>query len=109
MATEERICIVFKPAAGKNAGDVSRQFLRIEAIIRTAGGYDFGVHPHDNAAFCFTLTGDATPLQAEGLVQTLNRLTDDDGHPVVDAEQAGIMVLQAGHADFDTYGRAAPG
>ena len=105
MATEERVCIVFKPAPGKNAGDVSRQLPVIEAIIRGAGGDDFGIHPHDNAAFCFTLDEGATEIQAETIVQALNRLADQDGRPVVDAEQGGVSVLQLSTPKPPAYGR----
>ncbi len=108
MATEERVCIVFKPAPGKNAGDVSRQLPVIESIIRGAGGDDFGIHPHDTAAFCFTLDDGATQVQAETIVHALNRLTDYDGRPVVDAEQGGISVIQLSAPQAPIYGRVQP-
>lgn len=108
MATEERLCIVFKPAPGKNAGDVSRQLPVIEAIIRGAGGNDFRIHPHDNTAFCFTLEADATPLQAEIIVRALNALNDEDGRPVVDSEQGGISVPQISVSKAQVFGGVNP-
>lgn len=108
MATEERLCIVFKPASGKNAGDVSRQLPVIEAIIRAAGGNDFRIHPHDTAAFCFTLEAEATPLQAEKIVHALNALNDSDGRPVVDAEQGGVSIPQISVSKPHLYGGAIP-
>jgi len=85
--TAEQVYIVLKPAYGKNAGDLSQHLSAIEEIIRKAGGYDFSLHPHDSAAFRFILGGDASQIEAERIVQALNRLSDDDGHPLVDAEQ----------------------
>ena len=108
MATEERVCIVFKPAPGKNAGDVSRQLPVIEAIIRGAGGNDFRIHPHDHAAFCFTLEAGATEIQAETIVHALNRLNDVDGRPVVDAEQGGVSIPQISVTQPQIIGGAAP-
>jgi len=90
MATEQ-VYIVLKPACGKNAGDLSRHLPEIEEIIRISGGSGFSLHPHDSAAFRFILGGDATQIDAEAIVQTLNRLPDDDGRPLLDAEQAPVL------------------
>lgn len=89
--TTEQVYIVLKPAYGKNAGDLSRHLPAIEDIIRQAGGYDFSLNPHDSAAFRFILGGDATQIEAEKIVQALNRLTDDDGRPLVDSEQMPLL------------------
>ena len=89
--TAEHVYIVFKPACDKNAGDVSRHLPAIEAIIRKAGGDDFSLHPHDSAAFRFILGGDATQTEAEAIVQALNLLRDDDGRPLLDAEQTPLL------------------
>lgn len=95
MATEQ-VYIVLKPACGKNAGDLSRHLPEIEEIIRAAGGSDFSLHPHDSAAFRFILGG-ATQIEAEAIVQTLNLLSDDDGHPLIDAEQIPVARARQNH------------
>lgn len=86
-----RACIVFKPACGKSHGDVSRQLSMIENIITKSGGQDFAMHPHDSAAYCFTLGFAADTVEVESVVHALNALRDEDGRSIVDAEQGGYL------------------
>jgi hypothetical protein len=86
-----RASIVFRPACGKSHGDVSRQLPMIERIIKAAGGQDFAMHPHDSAAYCFTLGVDTDPVETESIVHALNALRDEDGRGIVDAEQGGYV------------------
>lgn len=97
-----RACIVFKPACGKSHGDVSRQLPLIEQIILAADGQDFAMHPHDSAAYCFTLGFDANSVEAESVVQSLNALRDEDGRSIVDAEQGGYISAPAAAIPADS-------
>jgi|GEM_PF-5851127 hypothetical protein len=99
-----RASIVFKPACGKSHGDVSRQLPLIENIITAAGGQDFAMHPHDSAAYCFTLGFDTSIVEAESIVQALNALRDEDGRSIVDAEQGGYILAPASPVQADSGG-----
>lgn len=95
----ERISVVFRPAAGKNAGDISRFLSSIEAVISDAGGGEISMHPHDCEAFRFMLGFAVTDLDAERVVVALNAMQDGDGRSVIDAEQEKIFYSSVIYSD----------
>ena len=99
MSNSGRVCVVFKPAYGKNAGDISRNLSIIETVIRGAGGGDLGVHPHDSAALYFSMPGGTGAQTAEAVVNCLNKLTDEGGGILLEAEQ-GTLSAPAGRTAF---------
>lgn len=89
-----RLCVIFRPGYGKHPGDISRKLDMIERVIRGAGGGDdLIVHPHDTAAFRFIMPDGTDHRTAESVVSCLNSLQDDDGMPLVEAEQGSVPIV----------------
>lgn len=76
MAAGEMRCVYFKASDGVLAGDLGRNFEKIEAVMQDVQGATIHEDPRDCTTFLVAIPGEVDESKVNGIAARLSSLTD---------------------------------